>query len=760
LSGDRAYTEIDEYATPTGNPILKKGYTFSYSYDTGNQRMYLASLQEKGSDNSPLPPYTFSYKNKDQLPTRNSLQQDIWGFYNANNASSSDPIQFPKVFITYDFFNPSKTAYLPFGSASNVDPGIDRSSNASVVDYGSLNKIVYPTKGYTTYTYEINQFDSYQGGGIRIKEIDDFSRTGASLLSKKYFYGGGTLGGAYPQVAYPINPTYGGDSYGLVRFSNNQSILGSSQGSYVGYANVAIQQISSGNTNNGTATYTYSTDKDVDGTLTNIASNCNSLHDGSAALSAKISGNTYFPFFEMQTREDRRGLLLKEEYTDVNDNSIKSTIYHYEPITDFITNLDSYYTVLNPDDQTIATELIKGTRPFNTEKMLLTYKTETMNTGNVGQHSVQPIISKSSSYTYTDGAYNGQFLRSVTNYDDNINFDPAYQDNMHFLQGKSNQTIYKYPFDYASSASNGVMGSMVAMNYINPVISEIKTRTPNAVNNSPVTYYTDAKIHDYKYNPLYYPYPIVTAIVPSQEYFLNAQYPLIQGSSGNSVEVTDPWGPGVYFDRRIEYETYDSYGNPTMIRNDSQHEALTWSWDGLLLAKSISPTIGAITTDWLPQSWQQVYDPAPKVAGPVYQYDGGTETSLYFSPDGVHPTTISFWAKSGTFLIDVGGIGVYTQSGTAPSDWTYYNIVFPANAAYQGYTIELTGTALINGFLMTNDGGVVTKYVYDSFNRLSYTIDPNGKKQSYEYDAYGRLVNVRDQNNNILKHNEYHYALF
>ena len=40
------------------------------------------------------------------------------------------------------------------------------------------------------------------------------------------------------------------------------------------------------------------------------------------------------------------------------------------------------------------------------------------------------------------------------------------------------------------------MGQMVAMNYISPTISTIKTRTPH-LSSTPLTYYTDVRINNY-----------------------------------------------------------------------------------------------------------------------------------------------------------------------------------------------------------------------------------------------------------------------
>ncbi|MBW4891119.1 RHS repeat protein [Mucilaginibacter sp. HMF5004] len=755
FTGDKAYTEINEYVTWFNdyNPVFKKGYNFNY-YESGsgssqaNRRLYLESVQEKGSNGTSLPPYSFFYKNRDLLPERNSPQQDIWGYYNANGATSSSP-QFPKVYITYDPFNPSKTSYLPFGTTSNVDPGLDRSSNPSTADYGTLNKIVYPTKGYTIYSYEINEFNSYQGGGVRIKDISDYSATGNMLLSKKYAYSFGSLGGPYPQVAYPVAPG-SGDSYNLVRFSTNQSMLGTSQGSYVGYKYVSVKQYGL-NTDNGATMYTYSTDQDTEGAFTNLTNGCTGL-----ANLTNIRANGYFPFFEMESKEQQRGLLLKEELIDANDNSIKSINYNYALIADPVINLKSYFQLFDINGNQSAFVKFKGTRNINSEKMILTYKTETMNTGSIGNHNVQPIITKATTYTYTDGTHNGQFVRSITEYDDDANHDPNYSDNIHFLAGKSNQVTYKYPFDYSANASNNAMGYMVAMNYINPVISEIKTRTPNAVNNSPVSYFTDVKINDFK--ALFSSH---VHIVPSQVFTSNFSTQISQGTPGSNanIEVLDPSNPGTLFNKRVEFLNYDGYMNPILTKRDNQLESLLWSYNGFLLSKILSTNINAVTSSFDTQVWNEVYDPNARTGQTDWVWSGYSGATGYVM-DGINPTKVCFWANGGTVTVEDYNTGTFSQTLTAPSGWTYYTVTIPAAPSFGNNPVAITGTATLDEIVFTNDGGLMTQYGYDLFNRLIYTIDPNGKKQTYEYDAFGRLVNIRDKDYNILKHNNYHYASY
>ncbi|MDX1718533.1 MAG: hypothetical protein R3353_00090 [Salegentibacter mishustinae] len=132
-----------------GTSNLLKSFNLNYSYsdcvDDNNQlhhlktfdpkadkRLLLSSVTEKGNDGSSKPPYTFEY-NPNPLPNRFSNSQDYWGYYNeADNGR----------FLTF----------FDYGTT-----GIDRSVNTIASRAGMLEKITYPTGGYTKFTYEHNK---------------------------------------------------------------------------------------------------------------------------------------------------------------------------------------------------------------------------------------------------------------------------------------------------------------------------------------------------------------------------------------------------------------------------------------------------------------------------------------------------------------------------------------------------------------------------------------------------------------------------
>ncbi len=69
--------------------------------------------------------------------------------------------------------------------------------------------------------------------------------------------------------------------------------------------------------------------------------------------------------------------------------------------------------------------------------------------------------------------------------------------------------------------------------------------------------------------------------------------------------------------------------------------------------------------------------------------------------------------------------------------------------------------AYLKGLLtnyLSNPNLMVSYYTYKPLVGMTSQTDANGKTTYYEYDDFGRLAFVRDQNGNIVKKHEYHYA--
>ncbi|QLE02058.1 RHS repeat protein [Galbibacter sp. BG1] len=137
-------------------------------------RLYLTSILQKSIFGS-LIPYNFEYLLQSKgkfLPGRFSYAQDHWGFYNGKDENTTLK---PKKVLKYEILNPTQDIVVTLN-------GGDRSSDSILSTLGTLNKIVYPTKGYSKFEYVSHSHSS----DLIEKEIDEktFSYTvGRDYLS-------------------------------------------------------------------------------------------------------------------------------------------------------------------------------------------------------------------------------------------------------------------------------------------------------------------------------------------------------------------------------------------------------------------------------------------------------------------------------------------------------------------------------------------------------------------------------------------------
>ncbi len=137
-----------------GTFTLVKGYGFDYSYFTtyssgypsNGKRLRLEHVFEfdaEGPGTKTLAEFEYSSV---ALPVKGSFSQDYWGYYNGEENNHS---LIPPVVVS---------TYLPVGGNNTVTGTSNREINPLKIEAGILKKIYHPTKGYTLFHYEPNTF--------------------------------------------------------------------------------------------------------------------------------------------------------------------------------------------------------------------------------------------------------------------------------------------------------------------------------------------------------------------------------------------------------------------------------------------------------------------------------------------------------------------------------------------------------------------------------------------------------------------------
>lgn len=145
LEGERKLDQIEIYTS--GNTLIKK-YDFAYSYfgaGSANQygkRLKLTSLTEKTATGQ-KPPHEFTYEESIVMPGRNSFAKDHWGYYNGQLSNTG---LIPTIIYT-DHLNGIPGTYT--GNAN-------REANPDSMQACILKRIKYPTGGETIFTFESN----------------------------------------------------------------------------------------------------------------------------------------------------------------------------------------------------------------------------------------------------------------------------------------------------------------------------------------------------------------------------------------------------------------------------------------------------------------------------------------------------------------------------------------------------------------------------------------------------------------------------
>jgi YD repeat-containing protein len=706
---------------------LVKIFQLFHSYflngsDNTAARLRLDSIQAQTAANSPVQTYRFSYNTNIVLPAKLTKQKDYWGYYNARTntiPNTNTPTSIPKTKHTY--VQPPGAPYDIWIGGGNTDA---REPDPFYMQACILQQITFPTGGYTQFEYETNQYLDDQSnpkyaGGLRIKSIKSYTAAGAVPIVKTYKYGANELG--YGRANFFLEQHFfvnhqncrwvdiGHDQFGYCRtppsyktmhtyFANPSNDIEGSDGSPVVYPVVTEYQ-GDNMTNNGKTIYRFSDKADAKTSLIGY-------------------GKPYFDSYQFV-----RGLLTNK------------SVYK--------TNGGGSYTLLSEQRkgyQFFTYQWSTGGIGIVVRKLTIDQGTsETID--NIGtNYNPQTCFLFSDAYNYNYNNYN------IVSGDNKLVADSAIVYDQ-FDPSKSLTTITNYTYDDLSH------------------LAVTQVQTTNSRNELLKTTYT-------------YPYNIGTAPYTSMnaahiwdksvtETNFNGSTQLVQQTSNYSSYAGNNYLPANITvqiktnptETRALFNTYDTKGNILEMQQPGDvSQSYIWDYKG---TQPIAEITGASQTDVAYTSfeadgsggWSGTVSANISTSASFTGKRSYNQTGFSFSRTALSTSTtyiVSYWSKNGAYNVN----SVSAISGRSVNGWTYYehSIANPA-----GGTITVSGSGIIDELRLYPKGALMTTYTYELLIGLTTQCDANNRIQYYNYDDFGRLSYIRDQDNNVIKKICYNY---
>ena len=616
---DFEYTfTTSHYNYPEGNPIDYYGiqgpdYTNELDY-----RMFLTGIRFSDSWDQKVFRYSFEYKNLSMLPSRLSFAQDYWGFF--NGAPNTE------------FVPSGYTAYTQFSGI-----GGNRNPNAAYSQNGLLERIYYPTGGYSLIEYEQNSSGTNVIGGCRVKKVFSYTDASAAPVVKRYFYNNyNTLSSSFGYFRMPYNFFYESDTYSYCTQNTPKTCHWGTlvSNSLVGtiYNNISsitypVVTISNGeNFEAGGETHYFYLENDVEGETVSISGNevfpVEYSNDGwysgrksrETYLKKDISGQLipvrdifyYHNFDESRNALTYTGLAISKR------QSPNPPVIMWDPLNDF--DLIKYFIYSrweHPDSTSII--------DFD-------------DNGN--------IIARTTSYTYSNPLHNQVTVETSKNSD-----------------GRTEVKKYYYPQDYNSGIQN--FPALINKNILNQPIDQ------RIYYNNRLTHLEQFKYNDNGLLTDYYNADISASDIP-----------FVSSSPYTATH-------------RATF-TYDAKSNYVNIKEDNKND-ISYIW-----------------------AYQDAY--------PVVMIEG-----------------LAYNAISSSIKSIISGRS-YTTNSDYSSVKTDVDLIKAQLSAY-----------------LNNPAYRIRIFTYKPQVGMTSETDPNGLTTYYEYDNFGRLKNVKDNDGNILKNYDYYY---
>lgn len=783
---------LNEIKYVNNSNILYKKIKFNYLLPQGNyeKRFFINSIDFYGKNNDLKDfSYSFEYNNPEALPDRFSYSQDYGGYFNGINNSSLVP----------------KTSD-PFFSDSNQALLGDRSVSEIKSLYGTLKKIIYPTKGYSEFEYELPYKGeepiyqpyfftaNYQNPNYNVTSICATTSNGYNVYTSTYYpYTDSTLNLSIPtQLNFSLN----GIASGMFTHPIYINLIAINTVTHQETLYTFLPQTSSINQNYtinnqnyfqlGAGEYYFKLQIKIHytdcKTCSGFGSNTNSIY-----CTATLS----FPEGTISTYNS--GPRIKRIKSSPDDSNEQITRYYYNLAAQKNRLFDSRIAIRTP--HYISESITNGTcNAFNgVDNYCYPYTIFSRIINSSPQNNIYISDFNNSMYEHVTVSYGGDnfekggkqstyFLQSdlpISNinsfFDDSETCNKVsnnslkngtllkeiiFKDNptfnhltKEFTSGKLKETEYEY---ISLSSKNYELTNFYVSKVFSPLMCIVNSQNMNL-------YVSNYYFGHYNLFSWWY----TLGSVNQKEYFANN---IIENTTFYTYESELAGLPSTITKTNSKGETIVTNSfYPKDLPSKPNAQNLI---NNHILTPLVTQTFNGV--DKLSEQETQYRISSTEVPGQNFllpelvkfgKGNNNLEKKITFNSYDIKGNITQYTQENGVPVSILWGYNK-TQPVAKLENIAYNSIPAALTTAIQTVTDSATSTeaeviAALNVLRSSTDANMVkamiTTYTYIPLVGVSTITDPKGDTQTFTYDSFGRLQNVKDRNGNILSENEYHY---
>lgn len=751
----------------TKSPISIIALDQSYFGDNNNpnrvnSRLRLDRLRIYGNNESDTPQaYAFEYNGSPSTfydvhdasvynyTSRFGFGEDYWGYYNGSNNN------FPSQFMS--FLSPYEISTY----------GGDRSANPTLMGGGNIKSIKYPTGGKTTFDFSANGITSgnyypysttYPNalGGLKVDKITNYASDNTVSSTLSYEYIGNTAqniasyqfyyeqpvthiveGYFFADTDHPQPYSFIFNTQKKVLVANALYSLGQSNGAS-GIYTAVVEYRGEKSLNVGKTVFNYEFPEPY-GILNEALSRPQYL------TFAQFDRGTYQPLLKSQ--EDYRFNASTGDYTLIR--SLVNTYQRYHE-TSFNTGVQVART------RDYVTEGGGHIGYYNNYTDINDYLYEFECDNTRGYEDVKLL--KTSSITENANAASPFMQLTTYEYGNQEHIQPTQKT----VRNSADETLitqYKYPADFSTQFPYNLM--MDNDHHLwTPVVEQTEfknststvlqsTKTDYTVFNNdnyqiyPHTVSTSTNGSSYEPRLQYLDYTTkgnirsgskIGAPISSYIWGYGDQYPIaeVKGAKVNEIYLAN-----------IEEKT--DFPDWAMVQDNTRaHSGL---YSGRIYNNGASGEFTAHSNTWL-QINQNGQPRRYHYSGWVYSNGPSAEIFLFMKRPGEQ----GYFTYVDRVMTTETNRWVYlSKDFEVPADVVLLNIRLDNNGDNGG------GNVWFDDIRLHPSEALMTSYTYKPLLGITSATDAKGTTTTYEYDSFGRLMNIRDQDQNILKHLDYHY---